>query len=398
MEEKILKQASNINSGMVRCFKFNSNKIKLTQITTFCPDEIGPGPTHVYLIESEKIVMLDTGIPTDLAKGFFYYWRNQRIPPEIDALPADHSFNELLTGFELTNRSLSEVDILVFSHGHLDHFLMTGKTLEYCDPVVMAHIEDTPAMCNPWGLLNMWIAGRKQMIPTGMPLQWSKGSDRDFDPISDMDPSLFDFSVQVHKPIIDQGPLMIGDNQVEDVEVIHIPGHSPGSVGLLVGKPHERILLCGDTLLNPITPNPDDLLSYLRTLEFLGALEGVKLTLPAHGKEIRDLKQRVHFLKEHHRNRLRLTYEACSKERCVWDIASMAGYFDTYVDPKLFNFLAGKEALVHMELLQMCAGVKRVDIRNNIHYFVNSGEPFHKVYGRALELVKEYRTKPIMRF
>lgn len=398
MEEKQLKPASNLNSGSVRCFKLDRNRISVTQITTFCPDEIGPGPVHCYLIEAEQVLLVDTGVPTDMAKGFFYYWRNQRIPTEIEKLPPDHSFKELLRGFDLVKRDMSELDVLLFTHGHLDHFLLARRVLNHCDPVIMAHIEDTPSMCNPWGLLNMWITGRKQMVPTGMPLTWASGNEGGNDPLHSLDFSKLDLSIDVHHPILGDGPLRLGSNSVRNVELIHIPGHSPGSLGILVGKPHERILLCGDTLLSPITPHPDDLLVYLRTLDYLESLEGVILTLPAHGQPIGDLNARIKFLKQHHRNRLKLTFDACSKERSVWDIASMEGYFDTYVNPGLFNFLAGKEALVHIELLHMVGGIRRVDIRDNIHYFIKTEQSFDSVYNRVLDLVTKYRSKPIMRF
>jgi glyoxylase-like metal-dependent hydrolase (beta-lactamase superfamily II) len=352
----------------------------------------------VYLIETDQVILVDTGIPTDMAKGFFYYWRRQRIPPEVEALADDHGFKELLTGFDLAKRDISEVDLLLFTHGHLDHFLMARQALDHFDPVLMAHLEDTPSICNPWGLLNMWIQGRKQMIPTGMPLNWSAGNGEGVDPLHGLEISNLDFHLKIHQPILHEGPLRVGASRVSDLELIHIPGHSPGSIGLLIGSPHERILLCGDTLLNPITPNPDDLLAYLRTLDRLGSLKGVTLTLPAHGAEIRDLWQRVNFLIKHHRNRLKLTFQACSQEKSVWDVASMEGYFDTYVDPGLFNYLAGKEALVHMELLHMVGGLRRVDIRRNVHYFVNSGESFEDVWARISDLVSNYGSKPIMRF
>lgn len=86
---KILRQHGPTGSGRVREYLLGRGR-RLFQITTFFPDKIGPGPTNLYLIEDEALILVDTGLPTDTAKNIFYYWRNQRIPPEVESLPADH--------------------------------------------------------------------------------------------------------------------------------------------------------------------------------------------------------------------------------------------------------------------------------------------------------------------
>ncbi len=398
LEGTVLKPNSNVGSGGVHRFVLPGGKITITRITTFCPDEIGPGPTHVYLIDSDALILLDTGMPTNLAKAFFYHWRSQAMPPEVEELLPGHAEQELLEGVNLAGYAVSDIDLIVFSHGHLDHFLMAGSILSRTKAGVSAHIEDTPGICNPWGMLNMWISGRRKMIPTGMPLVWSPDQSGNTDALLGLDPESMGLSVKVDQPILRDGPINIAGSPVRGIEVKHIPGHSPGSIGLAAGDRAGKVFMCGDVLLNPITPHPDDLLVYLRTLEQLGEREDIGLTLPAHGHWIRDLKARVAFLKDHHRNRLKLTYDACHDPRSVWDIASMGGYFDTYVDPKLFNYLAGTEALVHMELLNMVGGLRRTHIKNQVHYFENSREPFDQVYGRIMELVQENGARPIMRY
>jgi len=206
-------------------------------------------------------------------------------------------------------------------------------------------------------------------------------------------------SVQVNSPVFRDGPLRLGGSELRGIEVVHLPGHTPGSIGLLVGEePGEKLLLCGDVLLYPITPHPDDLLIYLRTLGKFKEYYDVALVLPAHGKAVRDLRARVQSLQEHHKRRLRLTFEACHKPRCVWDIAAMPNYFDTYVDRKEFNYLAGSEALVHMEVLNMVGALKRAYIKENVHYFQNSAEPFENVYHRITDLVEDGGVSPIMRY
>jgi glyoxylase-like metal-dependent hydrolase (beta-lactamase superfamily II) len=236
------------------------------------------------------------------------------------------------------------------------------------------------------------------MAATGMP---PANSSRDFgesDQFRGLDLDSLGVGIKIDSPLFGEGPLKINGAPLTKVSVEHIPGHSPGSVGLIVGEGNSKILICGDVLLNPITPHPDDLLEYLRSLEKLGARQDIALTLPAHGEEIRDLGERVELLKDHHRNRLWLTFEACSQEKSVWDIATMPGYFDSYVDPCKFNFLAGLEALVHMELLNMVDGLTRTDIKNGVHYFKKTEERFEDIYGRIDDLVQSENPVAIMRY
>lgn len=399
IQEQQLSPVSPIGSGRVRRFSFPQSGRTITQITTYCPDIIGPGPIHTYLIEDRALILVDAGIPTNLAKVFFYNWRNQPMPPEIESLPPDYSEQELIGGIKLAGYSVADIDLLTISHGHPDHFLLGKAILNRSKARVAAHILDTPAICNPWSILSMWVSRQQQMVATGMPQPQVPKHLQTQDQMGGFDMDALGLTFKVDTPFLHNGPLTINGTPLADVQVLHLPGHSPGSVGLLVGETDgEKVLICGDVLLSPITPHPDDLLTYLQTLEELADYEDVELVLPAHGQAVRDLKTRVMFLKAHHRRRLELTYDACRIPRSVWDIASMPDYFDTYVDPGKFNFLAGLEALVHMEVLNMVGGLRRTHIRDAVHYFQNDGLPFEEIYGRITELVKSQGSRTLMRY
>ena len=142
----------------------------------------------------------------------------------------------------------------------------------------------------------------------------------------------------------------------------------------------EKTLICGDVLLNPITPHPDNLLIYLRTLRRLQSQPDIRTALPGHGEFIPDVGARVRSIEGHHKSRLLATYKAFDSPKSVWDIATMPGYFDAYVAPEKFNLLAALEALVHIELLNMANGLKRTDTGNPTQRFRADGEPFDAVY------------------
>ena len=397
-EETELKPNSGPGSGRVRQWKLADNKTRITQITTFCPDLIGPGPAHLYLIQSDALILLDAGIPTGMAKAFFYHLRNQPIPPDVDALSPDHSEREFHDALRLAGYDIKDIDLLVISHGHLDHFLMAHAIVQSAQCSVAAHILDTPEICNPWGILSMWYGRQQQMRATGMPEPWSAPNAARERMIQHLDLETLGLSVHVDSPIFTDGPLTLKGSEIPGIEVVHVPGHTRGSIGLIVGNDSDKVLMCGDVLLNPITPHPENLLTYLSTVSGLGDRDDIGLVLPAHGDEIRDVRERTDFLTHHHKMRLKLTYESCAEPRCVWDIATMEGYFDTYVDPSKFNMLAGTEALVHMELLSMVDGLRRTHISDQVHYFQHAGEPFEQVYGRIADMVMTNKTGTIMRY
>jgi glyoxylase-like metal-dependent hydrolase (beta-lactamase superfamily II) len=195
------------------------------------------------------------------------------------------------------------------------------------------------------------------------------------------------------------GKLSLDSFEKDAYKVIHLPGHSPGGIGILIHSPEreQAILLAGDNILAPITPHPDDLLRYLRTLNKLTTLNNVALVLPGHGDAIFDFKKRLTELQQHHRQRLKFTYELCQNETSIWQIATTPGYFDVPVDPEKFNPLAGHEAFIHVEMLDLANGVSRTDIKNGVHYFTRSGERFEDVYERVLAIVADEQATVLMR-
>jgi glyoxylase-like metal-dependent hydrolase (beta-lactamase superfamily II) len=386
---EIIRRSSEVGSGRVKQYELSKGK-KLTQITTFCPDMIGPGPTHLYVIEDEALTLIDTGIPTSLAKKIFYYWRNQQIPDEIKDLPDDFSETELITGLETAGYSIEDLELIIITHGHPDHYLLGNKIVQRSNARVSAHVLDTDQICNPWTISKKVFEGRPRYEAMGMPLPASSAQDYHKKAVLDFS----NMSLKVDCPISMDGLLSLDGIQSQYISVKHSPGHSPGAICLIIGSQEEehKILICGDVLLYPITPHPDDLVTYLRTLDELKQIENIALSLPAHGKNIRDHYRRVNSLQNHHRNRLEFTYNSCYEPKSPWEIASMPRYFDVFVDPNKFNPMAGNETFVHMRLLEMAKGLYRPKVDGSVHYFQNTGESFEDVYRRVLAIINDRDT------
>ncbi|MBY8998584.1 MAG: MBL fold metallo-hydrolase, partial [Candidatus Thorarchaeota archaeon] len=69
-----------------------------------------------------------------------------------------------------------------------------------------------------------------------------------------------------------------------DAEVIHLPGHSKGSIGVLTASGE---LFCGDLFTNTKKPEPnsmvDDLAEFNESIEKVKGVE-VKMVYPGHGQ------------------------------------------------------------------------------------------------------------------
>ncbi|OIP90271.1 MAG: hypothetical protein AUK24_04835 [Syntrophaceae bacterium CG2_30_49_12] len=390
---KLLRANQPTGSGRVVEYRLGRRR-RLFQITTFCPNIIGPGPTNQYLIEDEALILVDTGIPTDVVKNFFYFWQNQPVPAHIEAMSDDYSEQELLSAINLTGHDVRDIDFIVLTHGHFDHYLLGRKLVKMSGAKVAAHVLDSGLITNKWSLMKVWMERRPLYRAMGMPLPENHINSQNRPRTEDIDLSLC-----VDHAITSEGPLRIGDFRSDTISVCHSAGHSPGGISLLVKKEEgtDMLMLCGDTLLYPITPHPDDLVAYLRALKKIKSLENITLVLPAHGEVIEKLQERLAFLEMHHKLRLQLTYEVCKEPRSIWQIATMPNYFDVPVDPAKFNPLAGHEALIHVELLQLAGGLHTSHVDGKVHYFQNSGEAFADVESRIQHIIDDENTTILLR-
>lgn len=379
--QKSLRERSAWGSGEVRRISLPDSGVEVTRITTFCPERVGPGPTNLYLIQAEKLILVDTGLPTHLLGPMFFEAFGNPVPPKLADLPPDLSLQELESGLHLAGHGLEEIELIVLTHGHWDHFLLARTLLKRNSALVAAHLLDTPMLCNPWAVLNFWETRRTDARIMDIPSPPVLNDDL----LGRMNKSGMRLGLDVDRPILREGPLP-GDIGCSGLETIHIPGHSPGSLGLLVGPKEERLLISGDVILTPISPIPHELRPYLTTLNRLRRTEKVALTLPAHGEVIPDLGARASFLIEHHRLRLEKTLRACAEPVSAWQVATVPGYYDIQIDPAEYNFLAGREAYAHLDLLRQINLVEMVDIRRGTHIFRARSRDFEAGWERIMEL------------
>jgi glyoxylase-like metal-dependent hydrolase (beta-lactamase superfamily II) len=158
-------------------------------------------------------------------------------------------------------RTLADLTRVVITHHHVDHVGSLAALKEWTQALVLAHPADAP-----------YIAGerprRRRLLSPRMP---------------SLSPSEL---VPVDVPIEDGHELDV----LSGATVVHVPGHTPGSVALYF--PVERLLIAGDAidrrgnrLSTPVEPFTDDIEQAIASIRRLATLD-FDVLCPGHGDPI----------------------------------------------------------------------------------------------------------------
>lgn len=154
-------------------------------------------------------------------------------------------------------------------------------------------------------------------------------------------------------------------------QIIHTPGHSDGQVVFYDAA--ERLLLCGDHVLQRITPNislwpfadADPLGRYLQSLHEVMGLD-VVLALAGHGPLIYDLRGRIREIERHHEERLVVMETAVQDHATPYTISQQVFDFDRLtIHEKRF---AVAETLAHLDYLVEQQRLQKLDQGNGWLY------------------------------
>lgn len=196
--------------------------------------------------------------------------------------------------------------------------------------------------------------------------------------------------VHDHPGYLNRGGAPIGFTPVNDgwrvavggyrFEAVDLAGHTPGQLGLWEMK--HRILIGGDHILDPISPNiclwdydNDYLAIYLRNLKKVKTMQ-LKAVLPAHRAVITEVDARVDALLQHHARRLD---EICglleSGDQTVWELAHGmhwdygGGKFAGFPDAQ--RWFALLEVFAHTEHLRRIEKISCVEHETGWVYHMN---------------------------
>lgn len=229
-----------------------------------------PGVPHVnaWAIESEgdrKITLVDTGIN------------------------AEGAFGELERTLHLAGHDVQDVELLVCTHAHSDHYGLAAPIVEAAGCELWMHPNHahmTRAASDPERALERRIEVAAQ---SGVPLEplrrWAEER-------RDQTPGI----AAVVEPSRELVAGVAVETGVGPWTVYETPGHAPSHVSLF--QPDRRLLISGDHVLGRVslyfdygwTPDPvAEFLTGLDTVERLGA----RLCLPGHGRPFTDVRAHI---------------------------------------------------------------------------------------------------------
>jgi glyoxylase-like metal-dependent hydrolase (beta-lactamase superfamily II) len=296
------------------------------------------GPVNVYVIEEDHGIMLfDVGIGKE-----------------------DSHF-ALAQGLARIGHSFEEVNRIVLSHGHIDHFGAAVWALEQIGRTIplMIHSADAGKVLESSpDLLTLLGRSSHYLAKLGMPLQ-----------VLEEMIAMIGREAGLGKRLVGVTPLLPGGKfQCKHVtlEVLHMPGHTPGLCCLY--EPDHRLLFSADHLLERVSPNPlielgadgeptsyKPLITYFESIARLRALP-VNMVLPGHATPFTAHRDVIDSLLKFYEQRQSKVLTALERgPLTVYEI--MRKLFT--LDSSFELFLMISETLGNLELLEHRSKIKR---------------------------------------
>ncbi|MEA2646803.1 MAG: hypothetical protein QOE92_1886 [Chloroflexota bacterium] len=245
-----------------------------------CPIPFDVGTVNVYLLVGDPLTLVDTG---------------SRVAFDIDDLAAL---------VRRTGNELADVEQLVLTHRHVDHFGLGADVKALSGCTVVSSVLDGPFMADWQGLI---IGSRNQFR------SWAKAfgiPDELFVVNEEWARAIYAAAVSVESDrLLREGDQLAAGGRTW--RVIETPGHTEGLITFFDDA--SGIYLANDHVLRHITPNPDvydynpstlrsGLPDYVESLARVRDLPAT-LVLPGHGHEMTDLAGRVDEILVHHDRR-----------------------------------------------------------------------------------------------
>lgn len=283
----------------------------------------------------------------------------------IDTAPKfPGSFEFLKERLEQDGRDLEDIERIIITHGHVDHFGLAARIREEAGRAIpcFVHPEDAWRVTAETFREEMFNeAGERLMAMVDMPSEEVEKIRERFSLFTLLCDPIFDVKT------MEEGDVFEGDDY--QLRVIHTPGHTPGTCCLY--ETRQKILYSGDHIIKHITPNPlfelrkeilrdpeyQSLKAYIRSLEKIRGIEA-RYVFPGHGEFIEDLPGLISSYRGHHLERMERIWKALKKEsRPIYHLIQEV--FDFV--PEYDGFLAISEIMVHLELLIEEGRVELVD-------------------------------------
>ena len=304
--------------------RFDSNTgVRIYRI----PAEAFPGfIVYVY-------VLLGAGVPTLIDTGSGYGNSNENVLAGIRALKTD--FNEPITE--------KDIQRILISHGHIDHFGGVAFMVEQTGAAVGVHEIDRRILTS---YEERVIVATKDLR---VYLERAGVSDSLLPKVIEM----YGFSKK-HVNSVKVSINLTEETAIDGMTFIHTPGHCPGQVCIRIGD----VLLAADHILARTTPHqsPESITRYtglghyLESLQKVACLDGIRLSLGGHEEPVTNVYERINSIRASHQRKLdRVTdaIKAAGKPTTISDISK-----HMYPDKHGYDvLLALEEVGAHVEYL-----------------------------------------------
>lgn len=272
-------------------------------------------------------------------------------------LPDDtnHGWDDVEAAFAACGHKAADVNRLVITHTHIDHYGMAGRFLEETSCELWAHDaadRDIELYQHPEERVRRL---QELFRDHGVP-------DDEMDELTQFeDWRRFIADVVLPTTHVAEGDeVAVGDRRWQ---VVYTPGHSENHICLW--SPDDRLLISGDHLLPTITPHidyerygeEDPLGDFLQSLAKAEKLDPA-ITLPGHGGPFEEGAERARIIARHHDRRLGSILQVVRRESHTAEEITQEIFGST-----LLNFqkrLALGEALAHIRYLSRRGEIERV--------------------------------------
>ena len=290
-----------------------------------------------------------------------YAFETDKGPYLVDAgWNTDEAYDELCRGLVTAGFDISDVQGVLVTHIHPDHYGLAGRIREASGAWVALHPADAALVHDryeePTPLVERMGALLKRAGAPAEEVELLKGASMPVLP----------FVVTTHPDVL----LEDGDKpEVPGWDLVSIwtPGHTAGH--LCFYERDLRLMLSGDHVLPRITPNisvnpqaDNPLVDYLASLDKVAEFETDEV-LPAHEHRFVGLQARVNELKQHHEERFGEVIEAIeSGSNTAWDITAHMRWSRSWdrINGWMRRAALG-EALAHIRVLETRGMVRMVD-------------------------------------
>jgi len=274
--------------------------------------------------------------------------------------PTDDAWEALNLGLQEAGGSIGDVQGVVVTHLHPDHYGLAGRVREASGAWVGLHQADANLLDTRYHDTDGLIERMRELLEmSGVPKE----------KLPDLNMASMEIKSTLNVALPDR---LIEDHELLDLpgwdfRAVWTPGHSPGHICL--HSEQHKLLLSGDHVLPRITPNisfhsqqfANPLGDYLESLAKVRALQPEEV-FPAHEYRFAGLDDRLDVLEAHHADRLKEIVRLIEERPGIscWDTTLALTWSRPWDSiPDYMQRAANGETLAHLVLLERSGRVRR---------------------------------------